>query len=164
MVKIKTSVIGSYPIKIDNVKLINNYFKGIESNWDRYISIAVNDMLKAGIDFISDGQTRDPFINIFTRKIMGCRIRERPEIIDKLKYLKPIIFNDIIKIKKYLPKDKKLIGVIAGPYTLSESVVNFYYKNKMELAFDFAEIIKKEIELIHPHVDLISIDEPFFFK
>ena len=159
---IKTSVIGSYPIETDNMKFIKNYFNGLENSWDEYISAAVNDMIKAGIDLISDGQTRDPFINIFTRNIKGCRIRDRPEIINKLEYLYPIIFEDIIKIKKYLPKNKGLIGVIAGPYTLSESVVNFYYKNKMELAFDFAEIIKKEIDLIKPYVDLISIDEPFF--
>jgi len=162
MVNLKTSVIGSYPIKTDNMKFIINYFNGLESTWDEYILIAVNDMLKAGIDFISDGQTRDPFINIFTRRIKGCRIRNRPEVINKLEYSNPIILNDIINIKKYIPNNKYLIGVIAGPYSLSESVVNLYYKNKMELAFDFAEIIKKEIDLIQPYVDLISIDEPFF--
>ena len=151
---IKTSVIGSYPIETDNMKFIKNYFNGLENFWDEYISAAVNDMIKAGIDLISDGQTRDPFINIFTRNIKGCRIRDRPEVINKLEYLYPIIFEDIIKINKYLPKNKGLIGVIAGPYTLSESVVNFYYKNKMELAFDFAEIIKKEIDLIKPYVDI----------
>jgi 5-methyltetrahydropteroyltriglutamate--homocysteine methyltransferase len=159
---LKTSVIGSYPIKINNIKFIINYFNGIESSWNEYILTAVNDMIKTGIDLISDGQTRDPFINIFTRNIKGIRIRNRPEIISKIEYFKPIILNDIIKIKKILPKDKQLIGVIAGPYTLSETVANFYYKNKIDLAFDFAHIIKKEINLIEKHVDLISIDEPFF--
>ena len=139
---IKTSVIGSYPIEIDNMKFIKNYFNGLENFWDEYISAAVNDMIKAGIDLISDGQTRDPFINIFTRKIKGCRKRDRPELINKLEYLNQIIFEDIIKIKKYLPKNKGLIGVIIRPYTLSESVVNLYYKNKLQLAIDFAVINK----------------------
>lgn len=162
MKKIFTSVIGSYPIQTNNLKFINNYFKGLENSWDEYIFSAVNDMIKIGVDYISDGQTRDPFINIFTRKIKGCRIRDRPEVIEKIEYTNPIIFNDIKKIKKKIPNNIKLIGVIAGPYTLSESVVNYHYKNKRDLAFDFAKIIKKEVDLISPNVDLISIDEPFF--
>ena len=162
MKKIQTSVIGSYPIQINNFKFIYNYFNGKENTWFEYISKAVKDMIKTGIDFISDGQTRDPFINIFTRNIKGCRIRNISEVIDKLEHKKPIILDDILYIKKNLKNEKKLIGVIAGPYTLSESVVNYYYKNKMEMAYDFAEIIKKEINLISPYIDLISIDEPFF--
>ena len=77
---------------------INNYFNGIESNWDEYIFKAVNDMINAGIDYISDGQIRDPFINLILRKIKGCRIRDRPEIVNKIEYLKPIILEDIIKV------------------------------------------------------------------
>jgi len=34
---IKTSVIGSYPIEIDNMKFIKNYFNGLENFWDEYI-------------------------------------------------------------------------------------------------------------------------------
>jgi len=162
MNEIKSSVIGSYPVKINNLKLINNYFKGIESDWDEYIFMAVNDMINSGINYISDGQVRDSFINLILRKIKGCRIRDRPEIVDKIECLQPIILEDIIKVKSYLPTNKKLIGVIAGPYTLSESVVNYYYKDKIDLAYDFANIIKNEIKLIQHYVDIISIDEPFF--
>lgn len=158
---IKSSVIGSYPIKIDNLIFVNKYFQGLEIDWDDYIYKAVNDMINSGIYYISDGQIKDSFINIVLRKIKGCRIRDRPEIINKIEHVKPIILNDIIKVKSYLPQNRKLIGVIAGPYTLSESVINFFYKNKIDLAYDFADIIKKEIELIQPYVDLISIDEPF---
>jgi len=162
MEKINTSVIGSYPVKTNNLKFFIDYHNSVESKWDEYIFAAVDDMINLGINYISDGQTRDPFINIFTRKIKGCRIRDRPEIVDKLEYSNPIILKDIIKIKKIIPNNIKIIGVIAGPYTLSESVINYYYKNKIDLAFDFAKIIKKEIDLILPYVDLISIDEPFF--
>lgn len=162
MERIKSSVIGSYPIEIDGLKLIKNYFNGKDSSWDYYINLALNDMMKINLDYISDGQTRDPFINIFCRKIKGCRLRGRIEVINKLEYSKPIILEDIKKIKDIIPKNKGLIGVIAGPYTLSESVVDNYYNNKMKLAFEFAEIIKKEIDLIIPYIDMLSIDEPFF--
>ena len=162
MVKVKTSVIGSYPVKIDTFKLIKNYFNSVDISWDTYIDSAVDDMLNANLDYISDGQTRDPFINIFTRKIKGCRIRFTTEIIDKLEYDKPIILDDIIYVKNKIPPNKFLIGVVAGPYTLSKSVVDYYYKNVMDLSYDFAKIINKEIKLLLPYIDIISIDEPYF--
>ncbi len=41
------------------------YFNQTELTWDKYIKNSVNDMIDAGIDIVSDGQTRDPFVNIF---------------------------------------------------------------------------------------------------
>ncbi len=70
--KLKTSVIGSYPVCVDTLELINDYFSGQESSWKKYIEQAVHEMTTAGIDFVSDGQTRDPFIQLFTRKLRGC--------------------------------------------------------------------------------------------
>ena len=84
MKNVKTAVIGSYPVVINNLELMREYFEQINSSWNKYIDSAVNDMIISGIDMISDGQTRDPFVNIFTRKLKGCRIRDRTEIIDKV--------------------------------------------------------------------------------
>ena len=35
--KLKTSVIGSYPVCVDTLELINDYFSEQESSWARYI-------------------------------------------------------------------------------------------------------------------------------
>jgi 5-methyltetrahydropteroyltriglutamate--homocysteine methyltransferase len=160
--KVKTSVIGSYPADINNIDFIQNYFNGKEMSWNKYISKAVNDIVTAGIDIVSDGQTRDPFINIFTRKLNGCRIRDRTEIINKVEYKDPITVNDQIYVKNLIPNRTKLVGIIVGPHTLCESVVDLYYKDKKELAFDFAYALKQETKVLQNHVDMISIDEPFF--
>jgi 5-methyltetrahydropteroyltriglutamate--homocysteine methyltransferase len=159
---VKTSVIGSYPVDINRIEFIKGYFNGIEISWNKYISNAVNDMVNAGIDIVSDGQTRDPFINIFTRKLIGCRIRNRTEIIDRVEYSDPITLKDQIYIRTLIQNQKKVIGVIVGPHTLCESVVDLYYKDKKELSFDFAYALKHEAKALQNHVDLISIDEPFF--
>ena len=160
--KIQTTVIGSYPIKTNNIELMNNYFNQQNTNWNHYINNAVNDMLKADIDIISDGQTRDPFIQIFTRKIKGCRIRNRTEIIDKIEYTQPITIQDQKYVKKLLPKNKQLIGLLTGPYTLTKSCVDLYYHDEQKLAFDFAKILQQEAKQLQKHVNIISIDEPFF--
>jgi len=162
MQNVKTSVIGSYPVKVNNLELMNGYFNQKKSSWKKYIDMAVNDQVKAGIDIISDGQTRDPFVNIFTRKLDGCRIRGRTEVIDKVRYVEPITVNDQVYVKKIIPKNKEIVGLITGPYTLMKSCVDLFYNNKKELAFDFAKALNHEAKNLEKHVDLISIDEPFY--
>lgn len=162
MTKVKTTVIGSYPVKIENMELMNEYFNQTKISWDKYIKSAVNDMVETGIEMISDGQTRDPFVNIFTRKLKGCRIRDRTEIIDKVEYNGPITVEDQKYVRSLIPKDRQLIGVITGPYTLTNSSIDLFYNDEKELAFDFAYAIKQEAQILQKHVDMISIDEPFF--
>jgi 5-methyltetrahydropteroyltriglutamate--homocysteine methyltransferase len=162
MEKIKTTVVGSYPIDIDIISHIKGYFNQKLVSWERYIESAVSDMVKSGIDIVSDGQTRDPFVNIFTRKLKGCRLRERTEIIDKIEYNGPITIDDQKYVKNLLPKNKELIGLITGPYTLTKSCTDLFYKDEKELAFDFAKALNQEAKLLKRHVDLIGIDEPFF--
>ena len=160
--RIKTCIIGSYPIQIDTFKLMINYYNQENVNWDNYISSAVNDMIEAGIDIISDGQTRDPFIQIFTRNLKGCRIRNRPEIVNKIEYNGPITTEDQKLVRKLIPKEKQLKGTLTGPYTLTKSCVDLHYNNEKQIAFDFAFVQKQEAELLQKYVDMISIDEPFF--
>jgi len=160
--KLKTSVIGSYPVCVDTLELINDYFSEHESSWTRYIEQAVHDMTTAGIDFVSDGQTRDPFIQLFTRKLRGCRIRDRTEIVGHVEYNGPITVPDQKYARHLLPRNAGLIGVLTGPYTLTKSSVDFFYHDEKELCFDFAAALRNEALLLQKHVDLISIDEPFF--
>ena len=160
--KLKTSVIGSYPVCVDTLELINDYFSEHESTWTKYIDQAVHDMTTAGIDFVSDGQTRDPFIQLFTRKLRGCRIRDRTEIVGHVECNGPITVSDQKYARQLLPRNAGLIGVLTGPYTLTKSSVDFFYHDAKELCFDFAAALQNEAKLLQKHVDFISIDEPFF--
>ncbi len=160
--KIQTSVIGSYPVAINTQELMNDYFTEQPSSWTPYIEQAVHDMTTAGITYVSDGQTRDPFIQLFTRKMKGCRIRERTEIIGPVRYKDPITVADQITAKRLLPRHAGLIGVLTGPFTLAKSSVDSFYHDERTLAFDFAQVLHKEAELLVKHVDFISIDEPVF--
>jgi 5-methyltetrahydropteroyltriglutamate--homocysteine methyltransferase len=162
MKNVKTTVVGSYPVNVETMELMNGYFNQTEVSWDEHIRSAVNDMVNAGIEMISDGQTRDPFVNIFTRKLKGCRIRDRTEIIDKVEYNKPITIADQKYVRSLIPEDRQLIGLITGPYTLTNSSVDLFYNDEKELAFDFAYALKQEAQILQKHVDMISIDEPFF--
>jgi 5-methyltetrahydropteroyltriglutamate--homocysteine methyltransferase len=163
MVEIKTCVIGSYPVQINNFKLARDYFNQVEkTSWNEFINMAVSDMIDAGIDIISDGQTRDPFIQLFARRFKGCRVRDRVEVLDKIEYNGPITIEDQEFVKTIIPENKKIKGVLTGPYTLTKSCIDLYYNDEKQMAFDFANALKQEAELLEKHVDMISIDEPFF--
>jgi 5-methyltetrahydropteroyltriglutamate--homocysteine methyltransferase len=141
---------------------MQDYFSDQESSWTGYIDQAIQDMTTAGIDLVSDGQTRDPFIQLFTRKLRGCRIRDRTEIIGHVEYAGPITVSDQKYARRLLPRKTELIGVITGPFTLTKSSVDLFYHDEKALSFDFAAALRCEVELLQKHVDLISIDEPFF--
>jgi methionine synthase II (cobalamin-independent) len=159
---VRTSVIGSYPVPIDAQRFMEAYFQEHPVQWEPYIEQAVQRMTTAGINYISDGQTRDPFIQLFTRKLQGCRIRDRTEIIGHVEYKGPITVSDQIFVRRLLPRRTRLIGILTGPYTLTKSSVDLFYHNEKQLSFDFAAALRNEVELLQKHVDLISIDEPFF--
>jgi 5-methyltetrahydropteroyltriglutamate--homocysteine methyltransferase len=159
---VKTTVIGSYPVKINNYSLMSHYYDQKTVSWDKYIKSAVSDMVKAGVEIVADGQTRDPFVNIFIRKLKGCRIRDRPEVIDKVEYDKPIVIEDQKLVRNIIPDNTQLIGLITGPFTLSKSCVDLFYNDEEELAFDFAKALHNEAVNLQKTVDMISVDEPFF--
>jgi len=142
--------------------VMKGYFNQTDSSWNKYIASAVNDMVEAGVEIISDGQTRDPFVNIFTRKLKGCRIRDRTEVIGKVEYTGPITVEDQKYVRTLVPKNRQLIGLLTGPYTLTKSSVDLFYNDEKELAFDFAYALKQEAQLLQKYVDILSIDEPFF--
>ena len=157
------TVIGSYPVHIQNTTLMQPYWDTqITPSWKPYISEAVNDMVRAGVYLVSDGQTRDPFVTIFARGLQGCRIRDRPDVIDKIQFTHPITLDDLKYVRSIIPEDIKLLGLLVGPHTLSETVSDSYYHNKEKLAFDAAEALHEEACAIEPVVDMISIDEPHF--
>lgn len=160
--KVKTSVIGSYPILINPMDFMNDYFFLTETSWNRYIEQAVHDMVTAGVTYVSDGQTRDPFLQLFMRHFKGCRIRQRAEVIGQVLYDHPITVTDQIFAKQLLPRTVGLIGVLTGPFTLMKSSIDSFYHDEKQLCFDFAAALRNEAEILQNHVDFISIDEPFF--
>lgn len=159
--RVETTVIGSYPVSLHPLSMMNDYYQGRLPSWKPYIKKAVSAMCSAGIDLLSDGQTRDPFIHIFARGLQGCRIRTRAEVVGPIDVTDSITKKDVSYVSTLLPEGKKTLGLIVGPSTLSESMIDFFYHDKKELAFAFTDALKKEIRYIEPFVDMISIDEPF---
>jgi 5-methyltetrahydropteroyltriglutamate--homocysteine methyltransferase len=159
----QTMVVGSYPLSPNREDIMRNYFMSVDFDpWQVIIRKVINDMLTAGIDILSDGQTRDPFVQLFARKLTGCRVRKRVEIIDDIQFREPITLDDQRYIRSHLPPHKHLKGVITGPYTLAQSCKDTYYHDKKEVAFAFAYALQKEVKGLQTSIDVLGIDEPFF--
>jgi len=92
---VKTSVIGSYPVPIDTLEIMKDYFDEKESSWESYIHQATSEMVSAGIDIVSDGQTRDPFIQLFTRYLSdaGSEIEPRLSVLSNTRVLSQFWIN-----------------------------------------------------------------------
>ena len=78
-----TTVIGSYPAKPSAASLAAQYHTAHYCK-DPYINAidrAVDAQVQAGIEVVSDGQTRDNMINLYAARLGGTRVHGVAKII-----------------------------------------------------------------------------------
>jgi 5-methyltetrahydropteroyltriglutamate--homocysteine methyltransferase len=159
---VTSSVIGSYPVTVPGSELMAEYFAGQQVSWYPYIADAVGDMVEAGIEVVSDGQTRDPFIELFARRLGGCRVRARAEVVGPITYRGGITVGDAQVVRRVVPPSTKIVGVLTGPFTLMKSVVDLFYRDERSCCLGFAEALRCEAAALSWYVDMVSVDEPWF--
>lgn len=148
-------MIGSYPVVGEGIKAIE---------------IAVKDQLEAGIEIISDGQTRKDMVTYFSDHIPGFRVlNEKSEIIGKIKPPESTpILSDLIFAKNLAMNKAEIKGIITGPVTMiffSELSPNAPYSGFRDpkLYEDVAEALSVEIEFYEKAgIKCFQIDEPSF--
>ncbi len=88
MIKMLTTVVGSYPALPKDPKSISSIISNFFGAYDPYIpalELAVKDQINAGVDIISDGQVRGDMIEVFARKIPGMAVEQgTPKILGKI--------------------------------------------------------------------------------
>ena len=159
---VRSAVIGSYPVMVPPSELMAEYFAGESVSWYPYIADAVGDMTEAGIEVVCDGQTRDPFIQLFTRRLGGCRVRARSEVVGPISYRGGITVHDAQVVRRLVPPSVDVMGVVTGPFTLMKSCVDLFYGDERACCFGFAEALRQEAVALSWYVDVVSIDEPWF--
>ncbi|HYB92767.1 MAG TPA: hypothetical protein VED00_01300 [archaeon] len=155
----KTSVVGSFPLShsVENLR------------------VALEDQLRAGIDYPSSPQLQD--MNLMFLKPLaeqGCGI----EIIENEAWLKsdlippksPVAIEDLEWTLRFLQHEnahRKFVGVkmpITGPITLSSTtkiLKDTYAVNYPDLILRFADVVSEIVKQSCEHgVKMISIDEP----
>ncbi|MBC7120385.1 MAG: hypothetical protein H5T33_02210 [Candidatus Methanosuratus sp.] len=153
--RIKTTVIGSHPVT----------GSGIDA-----IECAVRDQIGAGIDIISDGQTRKDMVAYFADHIPGFKVEEgRTTITGKISPPEetPIV-RDLIHAKRLSAGVCEVKAIITGPVTMaffSELAPSVPYSGFRDekLYNDIAEALAVEAEMINRSgFTIFQFDEPSF--
>jgi 5-methyltetrahydropteroyltriglutamate--homocysteine methyltransferase len=158
---LSTSVVGSFPAVPRKDLILSQYHTG-EDPFIESMKESVNAQVKAGIEIISDGQTRNDMIRLFTTKLSGIRMKAKPVVIGEIGYRGQITVEDQKFVKKVAGNKYMLKGIITGPYTLASSCADEHYANKEKMAYGFAEALAYEARALDKVVDIVQVDEPFF--
>lgn len=145
-----TTVIGSYPVKYS------------EHGPDA-IRMAVEDQLNAGVDLVTDGQTRYDMIEYYARAIDGYSYEGKSSIIGKIGSGRPDeLVADLRLARTLTPRVK---GLITGPVTLvfSSRIKARYtgyrdedvYLDTANALLDIARALQAE------GAEWIQVDEPY---
>jgi len=145
-----TTVIGSYPLRYDKL------------GQDALVQ-AVQDQLAAGIDLVSDGQTRYDMIGYAARFIEGYSYDPKSQIIGKIgKGNADILLTDLAYAKKLAPRVK---GILVGPATLvlSSQIKGGYagYRDEKVYLDTAAALLGMAQALEKQGAEWIQLDEPY---
>jgi len=145
-----TTVLGSYPLSYNEL--------GKDA-----IARSVSDQIDAGIQLVSDGQTRYDMIGYFATSIEGYSYDGKSSINGKVgKGNSEIFLEDLDAVKRMAPRVK---GIITGPVTLVfSSEIRGYYRGYRDEAvyLDTAEALLGIAQALEENgAEWIQIDEPY---
>ena len=185
-----TTLVGSYPQPewlIDRKKLAGRFPPRVRARelWrveesflkeaqDDATVLAIRAQEEAGLDIITDGETRrESYSNRFATALEGVDIDEPgvaldrsghpnpvPRIVGRVRRKHPVEVEDLLFLKKHTSKQVKM--TVPGPFTMSQQAQNDYYASEQEAAMDYARAVNEEIrDLFAAGADIVQIDEPY---
>jgi 5-methyltetrahydropteroyltriglutamate--homocysteine methyltransferase len=185
-----TTLVGSYPQPewlIDRRKLAGRFPPRVRARelWrveqpflqeaqDDATVLAIRAQEEAGLDIITDGETRrESYSNRFATALEGVDIDNPgtaldrsghpnpvPRIVGKIRRKHPVEVQDVVFLKKNTNKRVKM--TVPGPFTMSQQAQNDYYKSEEEAAMDYAAAVNAEIrDLFAAGADIVQVDEPY---
>ena len=158
---LSTTVVGSFPAAPDRDRLLASY-RTDQDPFLESIRESVEAQVSAGIEIITDGQTRNDMIKLFTTELGGIRMKLKPVVIGQICFKGAITIKDQEYVRSIAGEGRLLKGVITGPFTLASTCIDEHYGSREKLAFAFAEALNREARLLDGVVDIVQVDEPFF--
>src|SRR5471030_1480913 len=130
----------------------------------------------AGLDIVGDGEmSRQHFVHGFLEFVDGIDFSKKVEMGirgDRYKAMVPVV-NGELKLKDRVHQlearharahtKRKLKITLPGPMTISDTVADSHYGDKIKMAMAFAGLLNKEARALEADgVDVIQFDEPAF--
>jgi 5-methyltetrahydropteroyltriglutamate--homocysteine methyltransferase len=152
---VRTTVIGSHPV---------------EGEGEEAVKGAVMDQVEAGIEIISDGQTRKDMVTYFADHIPGFKVEDgRSYIVGRIRPPEATPVAEDLLLAKHLAKERAEVkAIITGPVTMvffSELSPSAPYRGFRDEALyrDISEALAVEADLIWKRgFNTFQFDEPSF--
>ena len=138
--------------------------------------LAVKLQEDAGINIVCDGeQSRQHFVHGFLEFVDGIDFAHKVEMgirADRYKAMVPVVRGEL-KLKGRVHQaearharahtQRKLKITLPGPMTISDTIADAHYGDKIKMAMAFADLLNKEARALEKDgVDIIQFDEPAF--
>ena len=185
-----TTLVGSYPQPdwlIDRAKLAGRFPprvrvrelwriapEWLEEAQDDATLLAIRDQERAGLDIVTDGETRrESYSNRFATALEGVDIDNPgtaldrsghpnpvPRVVGKIRRKHPVEVRDLEFLRANTDRLVKM--TVPGPFTMAQQAQNDFYDDEKALALDYAAAVNEEIkDLFAAGADIVQIDEPY---
>jgi 5-methyltetrahydropteroyltriglutamate--homocysteine methyltransferase len=184
-----TTVVGSYPQPdwlIDRERLAERLPPRVRARelWrvpeplledaqDDATRLAVQDMERAGVDVVTDGEMRrESYSNRFATALDGVDLDDPgvaldrtghdpvPRVVGPIRRTQPVEVRDVEFLRSIT--DHRIKITVPGPFTMTQQAQNDHYADERSLALAYAEAVNEELrDLKAAGADIVQIDEPY---
>jgi 5-methyltetrahydropteroyltriglutamate--homocysteine methyltransferase len=147
----------------------------LEQAKDDATILAIRDQERAGIDVVTDGEIRrESYSNRFATALDGMdsdnpaqvpsrtpgRFQTVPRVIGRIRRRQPVQVKDVAFLRANTERSIKI--TIPGPFTMTQQLLDEYYKDEAAVAMDCAAALNEELkDLFAAGADVVQLDEPF---
>lgn len=136
--------------------------------------LAVQDMERAGVDVITDGEMRrESYSNRFATALDGVDLDNPgvaldrtghenpvPRVTGPIQRTRPVEVGDVEFLRTIT--DRRIKITVPGPFTMTQQAQNDHYPDGRSLALAYAEAVNDELrDLKAAGADVVQIDEPY---
>jgi 5-methyltetrahydropteroyltriglutamate--homocysteine methyltransferase len=146
----------------------------LEAAQDDATRLAVQDMERAGVDVITDGEMRrESYSNRFATALDGVDLDEPgvaldrtghenpvPRVVGPIRRREPVEVGDVQFLRSIT--DRRIKITIPGPFTMTHQAQDDHYGDERSLALAYADAVNAELrDLKAAGADVVQIDEPY---
>jgi 5-methyltetrahydropteroyltriglutamate--homocysteine methyltransferase len=146
----------------------------LEEAQDDATRLAVQDMERAGVDVITDGEMRrESYSNRFATALEGVDLDEPgvaldrtghenpvPRVVGPIRRTRPVEVRDVEFLRSLT--DRRIKITVPGPFTMTQQAQNDHYEDDRSLALAYADAVNEELrDLKAAGADVVQIDEPY---
>jgi 5-methyltetrahydropteroyltriglutamate--homocysteine methyltransferase len=136
--------------------------------------LAVQDMERAGVDVVTDGEMRrESYSNRFATALDGVDLDNPgvaldrtghenpvPRVVGPIRRTRPVEVGDVEFLRAIT--DRRIKITVPGPFTMAQQAQDDHYDDDRSLALAYADAVNEELrDLKTAGADVVQIDEPY---